>query len=291
MFKIIFFFGSGRLGNQLFQYCFIRSFDKSTHYIISSNFKELLQLFETIPNVINLQNKILNFVIRKLLVRLLEFLAVRKLISSVSTNVYIESGFQVADDTLIINHGFLPILYVYPQFYQSEKLFDKATVEKLEIKKEYLECAESFLEAVPKGFERVFVHIRRSDYFEYSALGEQGVALPLHYYLSGINWYQQNVKNPFFIFLTDDPEFVEHSFADIKNQLISKNSLFVDFCIISLCDYGVMSNSSFSWWAAYMMKNKKKIFFPKYWLGWKNNVEYPKGIKPSFADEIIVTKI
>ena len=34
------------------------------------------------------------------------------------------------------------------------------------------------------------------------------------------------------------------------------NSMFVDFAIMMLCDAGI-SNSSFSWWGAYLMKSKE----------------------------------
>jgi len=52
---------------------------------------------------------------------------------------------------------------------------------------------------------------------------------------------------------------------------------------MSLCEYGVCSNSTFSWWGAYLMKNRKKVIFPKYWLGWKQKIEIPSGIYPEFA--------
>jgi hypothetical protein len=39
------------------------------------------------------------------------------------------------------------------------------------------------------------------------------------------------------------------------------------FALMTLCEYGVCSNSSFSWWGAYLMKNKKIVIMPKYWYG------------------------
>jgi hypothetical protein len=35
-----------------------------------------------------------------------------------------------------------------------------------------------------------------------------------------------------------------------------------------------------------MMQSRGKVFSPKYWLGWKSKVEWPKGIKPSFSEDI-----
>ena len=94
----------------------------------------------------------------------------------------------------------------------------------------------------------------------------------------------------FFIFLSDDAGFVECCFEDIENKYISRNSMTVDLALMSLCLYGIVSNSSFSWWGAYMMKDRKKVVFPKYWYGWKNKVESHVDIQPEWA-EVIEVKI
>jgi hypothetical protein len=59
---------------------------------------------------------------------------------------------------------------------------------------------------------------------------------------------------------------------------------------MSLCEYGVTSNSGFSWWGAYFMKNRKELLFPKYRRGWKNRTESHPGIQPSWATVIDVVK-
>ena len=63
-----------------------------------------------------------------------------------------------------------------------------------------------------------------------------------------------------------------------------------DLAIMSLCEYGIVSNSSFSWWGAYLMKNRKEVIFPKYWYGWKQRVESHVGIQPEWAKLIDVNK-
>jgi hypothetical protein len=64
--------------------------------------------------------------------------------------------------------------------------------------------------------------------------------------------------------------------------------MYVDFCILTLCDGGIMSNSTFAWWGGFLMK-KGPLIAPKYWFGFKSKVEFPRGISPSFAEIVNFT--
>jgi hypothetical protein len=57
---------------------------------------------------------------------------------------------------------------------------------------------------------------------------------------------------------------------------------------MTLCNGAILSNSSLSWWGAYLMKDKDKVFMPKYWLGFKNKRWHPDGIKLDFAEIVEV---
>ena len=96
---------------------------------------------------------------------------------------------------------------------------------------------------------------------------------------------EKDVKKPFYIFLSDDTEFIEHAFQNIKKEdkYISNNKPVVDLSLMSLCHYGICSNSTFAWWGSFLMEKKVKIIFPKYWMGWKLNEESHPGIQPSWS--------
>ncbi len=57
-----------------------------------------------------------------------------------------------------------------------------------------------------------------------------------------IDWCKKNLKH------------IDKNFVFIENQ-----PKHLDFYLLSLCDHMITSNSSFSWWAAYLIKNKDKI--------------------------------
>ena len=156
----------------------------------------------------------------------------------------------------------------------------------LRIRKEHLDAASKFLRDLPDGSEPIFVHVRRGDYVNESALGKKGLTLPLSYYKDQMRWFEKNVPGAYFVFLTDDAEFVELLFTEFLRKVISPHSQYVDFAIMTLCRYGIISNSSFAWWGAFFMKERRKVFAPKFWMGWKSASEYPMGISPSFAELI-----
>ena len=127
----------------------------------------------------------------------------------------------------------------------------------------YIEEAKKILIDIPNDFTKIFVHIRRGDYLFAKYLGSQGIDLPRQYFLDAMENIKQEVKNPYFIFLSDDSSFVDCCFDSIQNKYISNNNMAIDLALMSLCEYGIVSNSSFSWWGAYMMYSRKKVIFPK----------------------------
>jgi hypothetical protein len=174
-------------------------------------------------------------------------------------------------------------------FFQTESFFKPESIDFI-IKPESEDKAKEVLKSLPDEATKIFVHVRRGDYLFENYRGSRGINLPKEYYFNAFTLLNTKIANPYYIFVTDDSEYVDCCFQHIKNKYISGESMAVDLSLMSLCEYGVTSNSSFSWWGAYLMKNRKEVVFPKYWYGWKTKTESHPGIQPSWATTIDVVK-
>ncbi len=279
---MIFFISDGRMGNQLFQYAFLKTVAKNKEVVCCVNMNQFCKYFD-IENSTFYQisaGKITFLFIKNFISKILSFLVKLKVIGSINQLKF--SG--VPQPKSIKKKGVLPFYFVDTGFFQSELFFLKSEVD-FKIKKQYQLRATEIVESLPKN-EKVFIHVRRGDYVFESYAGIRGIELPSNYYFDAMQRIEKTVENPFYIFLTDDPGYVKDFFKDLKNKYISEENMAVDFAIMGMCNYGVGSNSSFSWWGSYFSKEKVHMIFPQYWYGWKTKVESHPLIQPSWSEVI-----
>lgn len=286
---MIIFLADGRLGNQIFQYVFLKTIQKNKEKIIVSGFEDLREVFE-IDDVVNLnkKNRWFRGVLFKICKPMLYFLSNKKVISNISVNhEKVLDNYRRESTTYTKQKGlFSYITFVKLGYFQSEDFFDKDLARHLYIKNKYLEEANKFSQNIPQNTHKVFVHIRRGDYCKHTVYGN-GTLLPMYYFKEQIEWFLKNTEAPFFIFLSDEPEFIGVEFEYLENKIISSNNHFgTDLAIMTQCKSAILSPSSFSWWGSYFMKDRNTIFTPKYWLGFNSGIEHPKKSIPSYSTEI-----
>jgi Glycosyl transferase family 11 len=132
----------------------------------------------------------------------------------------------------------------------------------------------------PRGTSPVFLHVRR---FEYLAPSR----LPDRYYLNAVRIFQRHHPNSFFIVVGDDPAYAERILKDVSPKVVSRQSASEDLALMSLCDGGVLSNSTFAWWGAFFGKRRLGYVAPKYWSGWPRRVWDPPDIRADFMTELV----
>lgn len=276
---IFYFAPGGRLGNQIFQLAFLLSVARPKELCILSRMSDVLKLFMCDLSVAQIPE---GFVYR-LLDRVIVPFLVKPLV-----NLRIVSSLQEKNSKLRERKGLLSRIRVVSGYFQSEaflKIEDKA---RLSLVTRIKERATAFLRSLPNSRIVIFVHIRRTDYLNYSVFGNRNTSLPLSYYEKAIKWFSTNIESPFFIFVGDDSSFARANFAWVAEKSISENDPLTDFAIMTSCAGGILSNSTLAWWAGRFVKNPIKLFAPKYWLGWKACKWYPANIQPSFAECISV---
>lgn len=252
---------NGRLGNQLFQYAAARA------YSIKYNLPILLP--------IDKYNRLVEFQPSCRFVK-------RKYLENASKVVYNENSFSFDINFFNQNQK-----YDLNGLFQTERYFStirKTLLKEIKPKKksttEYCKNYINKLKREYPGKEIVALHNRRGDNVpskkEYSSLN-LGVFLndkERFHPLMNLDYFyraMQMIENCIFLVFSDTDEDIEWCKKRIKgdNIFFSKgHDDLTDLMLMKYCDHNIISNSSYSWWGAWLNENPgKKIFAPKVWFG------------------------
>jgi hypothetical protein len=269
---MIFFFKSGRLGNQLFQYLGLKHYFPK-HKLFFFDCASLENTFNiTDATFINLNiNLFLHKVLKIILYYLIKFRFLSEIREIVVKN----------DSKLYISRGLLWNMLIAQNIYFQYNSFTNTIFNPPTIKNKYLEFAKNWLKK-KKVFKiksrLVFIQIRRGDYLLHPYPNFPAV-LDLRWYKKNMLNIKNIVKKPIFVIMGDDNLYIRNFFKESKSLIISNNLAEIDLSIMSLCSYGILSPSTFAWWGAFYSKNynKKKNYFiaPKYWAGHKKKKWFP----------------
>ena len=159
---------------------------------------------------------------------------------------------------------------VFVGYWQSEKYFknirsfllDKFVFTNIS---EELEAVSSVLSTQ----QYISVHIRRGDYLQYPDT-YMGICTP-EYYNQAIQYFVETLEMRYFVFFSDDMEWVKNNFA-IPNAIYCGRDMFdkyedwYDLYLMTNCKHNIIANSSFSWWGAWLNQSEDKVVIaPKKW--------------------------
>jgi len=244
----------GRLGNQLFQFASTTGIARKLGYDVAfpkgnittpvvEHFKDGVtrEIVFDIPSVFDIPESLLYETFNP------KYLAVERFFHFDITL------FEVPDHTEITG------------YMQSEKYF-KHCEEELRVIltfKDYIQQAAVNL--FPKvEYPTVSIHVRRGDYVNQQQFHP---VCSLEYYQEALNIFTD--QNYAFIIFSDDIEYCKEIFGSSENLIyINNRDPYIDLCLMSMCDNNIIANSSFSWWGAWLNRNKqKKVVAPKQWFG------------------------
>ena len=276
--RVFFYFGDGELCNQIFQYCFIRSHVPKKSIVITCYFEELSNLidFNDDIKIVVIKNRIARRFCMIIANRFLKIAAKLRLLSSINVDSKIYKNTTIEGKKIIKLKGFFALTYIYPRYFQNEFFFKGKVAKDLRVKNIHKIKCQEFINKIPSNFTPIAVHvrsqIRNGNEIETFKIFGRSTTLPIDYFYDCIAWFEKNIANPYYIILSDNADYAKEKFSHLKNKVFSKNSIEVDLLVISTCSYGILSNSSVSWWGSYLSKKRKKFFAPMYWMGWRSRL-------------------
>jgi hypothetical protein len=233
----------GRLANQMFQYASLRGIAAFKNYefcIPKTNYgdkwkdNKLFDVFE----LSGLQH-----------------------IGSTPDKFYEEKQFHY-DENYVLN---CPDNVSIHGYFQSEKYFKhiEDQIRKDFTFKDYISepCSKNF------NFDEIIsLHVRRTDYVSNSI---NHPPCSLEYYERALKHFNDQI--PVMIF-SDDVEWCKsQQLFNSDRFLISESyNTYIDLCLMTMCKYHIIANSSFSWWGAWLA-NSQKVIAPSKWFGNNGN--------------------
>ena len=127
----------------------------------------------------------------------------------------------------------------------------------------------------------VSVHVRHGDYLNYASRNNRGL-LSAGYYLECINLLRKDYPNITVFVFSDDMQWCKENFKfGVPTEFVEGcEHDYEELYLMSCCKHNVISNSTFSWWGAWLNQNPdKKIFTPNPWHnnGWGGNTIVPES--------------
>lgn len=127
-----------------------------------------------------------------------------------------------------------------------------------------------------------FLHVRRGDYLEWPH-PDSPAALDEEWFTRAITEIKGAQPDQPIIAFSDDPEWVRYRWQETDKFFIYEGSLQDSFALMSTCNSGILSPSTFSWWAAKLVEENKSGPFlaPMFWWGHRQKKWKEKAFKES----------
>ncbi|WP_161566752.1 alpha-1,2-fucosyltransferase [Meridianimaribacter sp. CL38] len=164
-------------------------------------------------------------------------------------------------------------------WFQSEYYFDT------KLTKKYFAFNDAIIHKVKHVYPEVFlkptilISIRRGDFVDHPDYFQ----LPISYYLNALFYHFEDWEAHHIVVASDDIAYCKFHFSVLPNVYFLEDLSGIEqLCFASLCQHFIISNSTFSWWCAWLgEQTDSKIVRPLYnFTAAKNAVDNDKDYFP-----------
>lgn len=264
----------GGLGNQIFQYIYglyLIEHGQKIRYILNKEYNKLGQQTD-LCGIFDIPAEYKKLIYQPSKPAIKVKLAAKKVIAKYFYRSYLTDFFQDCQCSIFLKEKYnKPLMsFLRADKYSQTELYKKIIAD-----------------------NSCFIHIRGGDYKGLKTLG--GITTPEYYSKSIKKIIEKQPATKFYIF-TNDIEFSSNLLKQIKaasnmefdyfiaNDFYSDAELIndpgYDLFLMSCCKNGIIANSTFSWWGAFLIQNKDKIIIaPDPWI--HKEFAYPKEYEDS----------
>ena len=258
-------FRIGRAGNQMFQFAAIQAVKNRSEKVVYVGFEHLVTtlpkvrdqgIFIALPRIIRSRFHKIDGIL-KILARL-----------RVLGGIFESPSGNALDRT----RGLFPVTVFWGGWCQNEKLLDaNAIIRVAEASSAGFEdnVLQSNHLPASKATRTCFVHVRRGDYATFPS-ADSSATLPAPWYREQMDSLRVHHPGISFFVFSDDLAFARDNFSDMPGATVIDASAKESFRHMASADHGILSPSSFSWWAARLAWEKSRGTFiaPDLWAGW-----------------------
>jgi len=154
-------------------------------------------------------------------------------------------------------------------YFQSEKYFEhiREKVQRCFTFNELLSDRIKKKYQLALKLEPVSLHVRAGDF------KHNGWFVGDNYFLSMATKFKERLV----IVFSDDIAYCKNLFRDFKNIMYAEENEVDSLCLMSICKTHVISNSTFSWWGAWLSQSKE-VYYPDWQSGnYPNKDFYPES--------------
>jgi hypothetical protein len=273
---IILFTAGGRTGNQLFQLSYAMSKRKANEWLVTFDFGKTRELLSSDckKRWVNLDSRLLRSFAETFTYQLIK-------IGLISSHSDTEGLYD-------LRHGKIRWITIMKGYFESSRQHAAGLARIFRLKESLRHQIRPFLAAMLHGRVPIFIHLRRTDLKDLAKdANDIKRMLPDRYYMEAIRIFLKRSESVFYVVVGDDPDHADALFTDIGPKFVSRLSAPEDLALMSLCEGGVLSNSTFAWWGAFFGGGRFGYVVPKYWSGFEKMTWYPPEIRASFMTDFV----